>query len=222
MNERIRITPIRLIDENGEMVGVVDTDEARRRAADLGLDLVEMAADVRPPVCRIMDYGKYRFEQRKKDRAGRARSKGSELKEVRLGRSMKIDPHDVGIRMNQARKFLMAGHRVQIVQNFRGAREMAHRDRGDIRMREVIEQLADISKVEMPPRLNGRRMNMILVPDRPRIEAIKRQQAAEAAAAEAPPTDADAEMAAETPTAPAPETSPVETPASSESTTSTS
>jgi len=183
MNERIRITPIRLIDEDGEMVGVVDTDEARRRAADLGLDLVEMAADVRPPVCRIMDYGKYRFEQRKKDRAGRARSKGSELKEVRLGRSMKIDPHDVGIRMNQARKFLMAGHRVQIVQNFRGAREMAHRDRGDIRMREVIEQLADISKVEMPPRMNGRRMNMILVPDRPKIEAIKRQQAAEVAAA---------------------------------------
>jgi len=221
MNERIRITPIRLIDENGEMVGVVDTDEARRRAADLGLDLVEMAADVRPPVCRIMDYGKYRFEQRKKDRAGRARSKGSELKEVRLGRSMKIDPHDVGIRMNQARKFLMAGHRVQIVQNFRGAREMAHRDRGDIRMREVIEQLADISKVEMPPRLNGRRMNMILVPDRPRIEAIKRQQAADAAEAEAPPTDADAETEAATPTAPAPETSPVETPDSSENATST-
>ncbi|MGA0287108.1 MAG: translation initiation factor IF-3 [Phycisphaerales bacterium] len=204
MNERIRITPIRLIDENGEMVGVVDTDEARRRAADLGLDLVEMAADVRPPVCRIMDYGKYRFEQRKKDRAGRARSKGSELKEVRLGRSMKIDPHDVGIRMNQARKFLMAGHRVQIVQNFRGAREMAHRDRGDSRMREVIEELADISKVEMPPRLNGRRMNMILVPDRPRIEAIKRQQAADAAAAAPPPAGADAAL--QPPPTPAPET----------------
>ncbi|MGA0420605.1 MAG: translation initiation factor IF-3 [Phycisphaerales bacterium] len=218
MNERIRITPIRLIDENGEMVGVVDTDEARRRAADLGLDLVEMAADVRPPVCRIMDYGKYRFEQRKKDRAGRARSKGSELKEVRLGRSMKIDPHDVGIRMNQARKFLMAGHRVQIVQNFRGAREMAHRDRGDSRMREVIEELADISKVEMPPRLNGRRMNMILVPDRPRIEAIKRQQAADAAAAAPPPDGADAAL--QTPPPPAPAT-PVAATASSDETSST-
>ena len=107
INDRIRITPIRLIDENGEMVGVVDTDEARRRAAELGLDLVEIAADVRPPVVRIMDYGKFRYEQSKKDRAGRAKSKVSEMKEVRLGRSMKIDPHDVEIRVSQARRFLI-------------------------------------------------------------------------------------------------------------------
>ncbi len=182
MNDRIRITPIRLIDETGEMVGIVETDEARRRAADAGLDLVEVAADVRPPVCRIMDYGKFRYEQSKKDRAGRAKSKVSEMKEVRLGRSMKIDPHDVEIRINQARRFLIEGHRVQIVQNFRGAREMAHRDRGDVRMREVIERLADLAKVEAPPRMAGRRMSMILVPDRAKCEAIKRRLAAEKAA----------------------------------------
>ncbi|MGA1045285.1 MAG: translation initiation factor IF-3 [Phycisphaerales bacterium] len=182
MNERIRITPIRLIDETGEMVGIVETDEARRRAADAGLDLVEVAADVRPPVCRIMDYGKFRYEQSKKDRAGRAKSKVSEMKEVRLGRSMKIDPHDVEIRINQARRFLAEGHRVQIVQNFRGAREMAHRDRGDVRMQEVIERLSDLAKVEAPPRMAGRRMSMILVPDRAKVEAYKRRIAAEKAA----------------------------------------
>jgi translation initiation factor IF-3 len=182
MNDRIRITPIRLIDETGEMVGIVETDEARRRAADAGLDLVEVAADVRPPVCRIMDYGKFRYEQSKKDRAGRAKSKVSEMKEVRLGRSMKIDPHDVEIRINQARRFLIEGHRVQIVQNFRGAREMAHRDRGDVRMQEVIERLSDLAKVEAPPRMAGRRMSMILVPDRAKVEAVKRRLAAEKAA----------------------------------------
>ncbi len=191
MNDRIRITPIRLIDETGEMIGIVDTDEARRRAADAGLDLVEVAADVRPPVCRIMDYGKFRYEQSKKDRAGRAKSKVSEMKEVRLGRSMKIDPHDVEIRLNQARKFLLEGHRVQIVQNFRGAREMAHRDRGDIRMREVIERLADLAKVEAPPRMAGRRMSMILVPDRTKVEAFKRKEAKAKAATPASPAAAE-------------------------------
>ena len=98
MNERIRITPIRLIDENGDQAGVVETQDALRRARDLGMDLVEMAADSRPPVCRIMDYGRYKYEQSKKEKANKAKSKVSELKEVRLGRSMKIDPHDVEIR----------------------------------------------------------------------------------------------------------------------------
>ena len=193
MNERIRISPIRLIDENGEVVGVVDTDEARQRARDLGLDLVEMAADSRPPVCRIMDYGRYKYEQSKKDKANKARTKVSELKEVRLGRSMKIDPHDVAIRLKQARKFLLDGHKVQIVQNFRG-REMAMRSRGNERMAQIIEDLDDVAKIEAEPRMNGRRMSMILGPDKRKIEAYKRKLAkeeAQAAAEEAaPPAEA--------------------------------
>jgi translation initiation factor IF-3 len=192
INDRIRISPIRLIDEHGEMVGIVETDDARRRAAEAGLDLVEVAADVRPPVCRIMDYGKFRYEQSKKDRAGRAKSKVSEMKEVRLGRSMKIDPHDVEIRINQARKFLLEGHRVQIVQNIRGAREMAHRHRGDARMQDVIDRLADLGKVEMAPRLNGRRFIMIIVPDRAKVEAHKRREAAKNPQAPAAVPDGDA------------------------------
>ena len=120
-----------------------------------------------------MDYGRYKYEQSKKDRANKAKTKVAELKEVRLGRSMKIDPHDVLIRMKQARKFLIDGHRVQIVQNFRG-REMAMRSRGNDRLNDIIQQLDDVSKVEMHPRMNGRRMSMILAPDKVKIAAYKR------------------------------------------------
>jgi translation initiation factor IF-3 len=177
LNDRIRITPIRLLDENGEMVGIVETDDARRRAMELGLDLVEIAADVRPPVCRIMDYGKFKYEQSKKDKANKAKSKASEMKEVRLGRSMKIGEHDIAIRVAQARRFLIEGHKVQIVQNFKG-REVAHRDRGDVRMREIIQELADLGRVELTPRMNGRRLTMIIGPDKQRVEAWKKAQRA--------------------------------------------
>jgi translation initiation factor IF-3 len=183
MNERIRITPIRLIDENGEQAGVVETPDALRRARDLGMDLVEMAADSRPPVCRIMDYGRYKYEQSKKEKANKAKTKTSELKEVRLGRSMKIDPHDIAIRMRQARKFLLEGHKVQIVQQFRG-REMAHRHRGDERMRDIIAELEEIGKLETDPRMAGRRMSVIIGPDKRKIEAYRRKMEAEGKATE--------------------------------------
>lgn len=150
------------------------TIEALRRAHESGLDLVEVSSDTTPPVCRILDFGKYKYEQAKKEKASKAKSKTTEMKEVRLGRSMKIDPHDVGIRVNQAHEFLMEGHKVLIVQNFRG-RELQHKHLGDARMKSIIEKLADVSKVETPPRLNGRRMSMILTPDKPKIDAILRK-----------------------------------------------
>ena len=159
------------------MIGVVEIDEAKRRAFDAGLDLVEVAATSTPPVVRIMDFGRWKYEQSKKDRANKAKSKGAELKEIRLGRSMKIDPHDIEIRLDQARRFLMEGHKVQIVQNFRG-REMAHKERGRVRMKQIIETLSDVGKVEMEPRFAGRRITMIIGPDRPKIERLKRQEAA--------------------------------------------
>ncbi len=160
------------------MIGVLELDEAKRRAYDIGLDLVEIAPDSRPPVCKIMDFGKYRYEQSKKEKENKARSKASEMKEVRLGRSMKIDPHDVDIRVAQARRFLIEGHRVQIIQNFKG-REMAFRAKGEDRMDDIILRLADLAKVEVPPRLNGRRMGMILVPEKQKIEAYKKKMVAE-------------------------------------------
>ena len=158
------------------MIGIIKTDDALARAREAELDLVEVSPDSDPPVCRILDFGKYRYEQSKKEKASRARSKTAEMKEVRLGRSMKIDPHDIEIRMNQARKFLMDGHKVQIVQNFRG-REMMYRDRGHARMKHVTQTLEDISKQETPPRMAGRRMTMILAPDKSKISRIKQQEA---------------------------------------------
>ncbi|MBT5583240.1 MAG: translation initiation factor IF-3 [Phycisphaerae bacterium] len=185
INDQIRKSPIRLIDQDENMVGVVDTRDAVQMAFDAGLDLVEVSPEADPPVCRILDFGKYRYEQSKKEKSNRAKSKALEMKEVRLGRSMKIDPHDIGIRMAQARKFLMDGHKVQIVQNFRG-REMLHRERGTQRMKDVIEQLADISKVDMVPRMAGRRLTLVLSPDKGKIERIK---ASQTAAKEAATTD---------------------------------
>jgi len=164
------------------MIGVVPTDEARERAREAELDLVEVSPEADPPVCRILDYGKYRYEQSKKEKAAKAKSKTLDMKEVRLGRSMKIDPHDIEIRLNKARQFLMEGHKVQIVQNFRG-REMMHRERGFQRMKDIVEKLSDIAKQETPPRMAGRRMTMILAPDKPKIEAIKRRQESEKAKA---------------------------------------
>lgn len=160
------------------MIGIVDRSEAIQLAQDADLDLVEVSPNSDPPVCRILDFGKYRYEQSKKERANRAKAKVVETKEVRLGRSMKIDPHDVGIRINQARKFLLDGHKVLIVQNFRG-REMMHKERGDERMQEIIEKLSDVSKVETSPRFAGRRQTMVLVPDKTKIQSFLDAQARE-------------------------------------------
>ena len=184
------------------MVGVVEVDVALSRAREAGLDLVEVAATASPPVCRIMDFGKWKYEQSKKEKATKSKSKTSELKEVRLGRSMKIDPHDIQIRLEQARRFLIEGHKVQIVQNFRG-REMLHKERGRDRMQDIIEQLADLAKVEVPPRMLGRRITMILAPDRAKIEQLKQREAAQQSAPAAPAAEAPAAQEAKAEPAPA-------------------
>ena len=186
------------------MVGVTDTRDALQMALDAGLDLVEVSPEADPPVCRILDFGKYRYEQSKKEKSNRAKSKTVEMKEIRLGRSMKIDPHDVGIRLAQARKFLMDGHKVQIVQNFRG-REMLHKERGSQRMKEVVTDLADISKVEMAPRMAGRRMTLILSPDKSKVDRIK-AALAKAAPAVSQPQAAPQPETAQPQAAPQPET----------------
>jgi translation initiation factor IF-3 len=174
VNFMIRITPIRVIGPENEQIGVIETQEALRMAQDQGLDLVEIVPDSRPPVCKIMDYGKYKYELNQKERKNRAKSKSTELKEIRLGRSVKIDPHDVGIRVQQARRFLLAGHKVQITQRFRG-REMMHRELGLERLAEIVNDLSDVAKVEAPPRWVGRSANLLLAPDKTKVEAAKRK-----------------------------------------------
>ncbi|MCC5787080.1 MAG: translation initiation factor IF-3 [Phycisphaerales bacterium] len=179
----IRISPIRVIGPDNQQIGILDTADAQRMATEQGLDLVEIQPDVRPPICKIMDYGKYRYELSQKERKNRAATKQPELKEIRLGRSVKIDPHDVGIRIDQARRFLLDGHKVQITQRFRG-REMQHRDLGLENLREFVDALADIAKVEVDPRWVQRQASLILAPDRTKIEGVKRKEAAEEKAKE--------------------------------------
>jgi translation initiation factor IF-3 len=186
VNHLIRITPIRLVSESGEQLGVVDTAEALRRAQEQGLDLVEVVPDQRPPICKIMDYGKWKYEQSQKERKQRAASKSTEMKQIRMGRSVKIDPHDVQIRIDQARRFLLSGHKVSMVQRFRG-REMQHRELGLEHLHEAVKQLSDIAKVEQTPRWFGKEASIIVAPDRVKVEAAKRKlekERAEKAAAE--------------------------------------
>ncbi|MEX0877141.1 MAG: translation initiation factor IF-3 [Phycisphaerales bacterium] len=176
MNHMIRISPIRLIDEEGEQRGVVETPEAMRMAQAAGLDLVEVVPDSRPPVCKIMDYGKHKYDLSKKE--AKARTHGNELKEIRLGRSLKIDPHDVQIRVDQARRFLMAGHKVQITQRFRG-REFMHKALGEERLLQICQDLSDIAKIDVAPKAMGRAIQLMLSPDKDKIKAIKAKLAQE-------------------------------------------
>jgi translation initiation factor IF-3 len=157
VNRQIRIPEIRLIDEKGEQVGIIATYDALKRAEEAGLDLVEVSPTARPPVCRIMDFGKFKYAQRKKEKGGHKTS--SQLKELRVRPA--IDKHDLEYRLDAGRKFLEQGHKVQVVCIFRG-RQMAHPEHGYAVMKTVAETLADISKVESHPRLLGRRMTMLL------------------------------------------------------------
>jgi translation initiation factor IF-3 len=158
VNRQIRIPQVRLIDEKGEQVGIVSTDDARRRAEEAGLDLVEVSPTAEPPVCRILDFGKFKYEQRKKEKGGSKGHAGG-LKELRV-RPM-IDKHDLDYRIKQGRGFLEEGHKVQVVCVFRG-RQMDHPEHGHRVMAEVAEALADLSKIESPPKLLGKRMTMLL------------------------------------------------------------
>jgi translation initiation factor IF-3 len=181
LNHLIRISPVRVIGPEDEQIGVIETPEAIRMAQEKGLDLVEISPDARPPVCKIMDYGKFKYEQSQKARKSRAASKATEMKEIRLGRSVKIDPHDVKVRIDQARRFLMHGHKVMVTQRFKG-REIAHRDLGLANLKDVATALADIAKLEQTPRWMGKQASILLAPDRPKVEALKRKLEKEKAA----------------------------------------
>jgi translation initiation factor IF-3 len=174
VNLMIRISPIRLIGPENEQLGVVETPDALRRAQEAGLDLVEVSPEARPPVCKIMDYGKYKYELSQQERQKRQHSKANEMKEVRLGRSIKIGDHDVQIRVDQSRRFIVEGHKVMVTQRFKG-REIAHKDLGLAKLKEVADALADVAKVEQTPRWFGKQASIILAPDRPKVEAFKRK-----------------------------------------------
>lgn len=161
VNERIRIREVRLVDENGQQVGVVPTAHALEMARDRGLDLVEVAPNAIPPVCRLMDYGKYRYEQSRKERESRKHQTTVELKEVRI--RPKIDDHDLETKGRHAAKFLDAGDKVKVSVLFRG-REMAHPEIGRGLLDQLIDLLRSHGSVEQMPKIEGRTMTMILAP----------------------------------------------------------
>lgn len=162
MNENIRISPVRLIGAEGEQLGIVPTAQALEKAREAGLDLVEMAADERPPVCKILDYGKMRFaNSQKNNKAGKARQQ--KLKEIRV--RPKTGEHDVDTKVAHARKFLEHNDKVQVTVIFRG-REMQHQEEGRRVLDQVLEKLADLGKVERPPAMDGKRMTALLMPNK--------------------------------------------------------
>lgn len=159
MNEQIRITPIRVVSAEGEQLGIIPTEQALETAREQGLDLVEVAPNERPPVCRIMDYGKYKYQQKKRQNKGHVHQ--TKLKELRV--RPKTDVHDIETKVKRAREFLNHKDKVQFSVIFRG-REMAHVEEGQRIVENIVEQLADVSKVDRPPQRHGRRIVCVLSP----------------------------------------------------------
>ncbi len=159
VNERITIRQVMLIDAEGKNLGVVPTDQALRMAQEAGLDLVEVADRARPPVCKIMDYGKFKYEQAKKAHDSRSKQHRSKLKTLRM--RPKTDSHILEIRVAAAREYLVRGDKVAVMIQFRG-RELAHPEMGHAHCLEFAKRLEDIARVEQTPRLEGKRMTMLL------------------------------------------------------------
>jgi translation initiation factor IF-3 len=159
MNEQIRITPIRLIGANGEQLGIVPTAQAMEMAREANLDLVEVSATERPPVCKIMDYGKFRYQQSRK--AHKSKSHQQKVKEIRV--RPKTGEHDVDTKLNQARRFLEHKDKVLLKVLFRG-RELQHIEEGQRIMAGMLEKITDVAKVEKPPAMEGKSMTAMLAP----------------------------------------------------------
>jgi translation initiation factor IF-3 len=174
VNERIRIREVRLIDDEGNQVGIIATRDALEMARQKGLDLVEVAPNAVPPVCRLMDYGKFRYEQSRKERESRKNQHVVELKEVRI--RPKIDDHDLETKGRQAAKFLDHGDKVKLTVLFRG-REMAHPDIGKGLLDQLIELLKPHGTVEQTPRLEGRAMTAIMNPVRAKMSQHEKEEA---------------------------------------------
>jgi translation initiation factor IF-3 len=161
INDEIRVPQVRLIDDAGEMIGVMSAREALIRAYDLGLDLVEISPNAAPPVCKILDYGKYKYEQQKKANEARKKQKVVEIKEIKVRPN--IDDHDYDVKMRQMRNFIGEGDKVKVTLRFRG-REMAHQELGVKVLERIRNDLTELVKVEQMPKLENRQMVMVVSP----------------------------------------------------------
>jgi translation initiation factor IF-3 len=161
VNEQIKVPEVRLIGADGAQVGVMSIKEALTRAAEAHLDLVEVAPMATPPVCRIMDYGKFKYQQAKKQQEARRRQTVIQVKEVKV--RPKIEEHDMAFKLRNIRRFLAQNDKTRITVIFRG-REIAHQDRGYRLLQKMAEALADVAMVEQEPKLEGRNLSMIVAP----------------------------------------------------------
>ena len=163
INEQIRDKEVRVIGENGEQLGIMSPKEAMKLAEEAGVDLVKIAPTAKPPVCKIVDYGKFRYEQTRKEKEARKKQRTIEIKEIRL--SPNIDTNDLNTKINAARKFIGKGDRVKITLRFRG-REMAHMNNSKHILDDFAEALSDIAVIEKAPKVEGRSMTMFLAEKR--------------------------------------------------------
>jgi translation initiation factor IF-3 len=204
INERIRVPQVRLVGEDGNQIGVVDTQQALRYAQERDLDLVEVAPDARPPVCRVLDYSKYKYEQEQKAKAARRHQKQVNVREIKL--RPKIATNDYETKKNHVVRFLKGDDRVKVTIMFRG-REQTHPERGERLLMRLAEDVAELGTVEQSPQQDGRNMTMLLAPSKKKAEHEEEPPAnGEAPAAEAPPAEASTAEApaAEAPAAEAP------------------
>jgi translation initiation factor IF-3 len=179
LNDRIRSPQVRLIGPDGDQIGLISTQEALRRARELDLDLVEVAPQAQPPVCRIMDYGKFKYERDIRQKEARKKQARTELKEIKF--RPKIDAHDYATKKGHVDRFVRGGHKVKVTIMFRG-REMTHTELGRKILDRLVADLGELVTVESMPKQEGRNMIMVIAPNRRYLEQQARAQARETAA----------------------------------------
>ncbi|MDO8107452.1 translation initiation factor IF-3 [Isoptericola sp. b441] len=193
INDRIRVSEVRLVGPNGEQVGIVRVEDALRLAQEADLDLVEVAPDARPPVCKLMDYGKYKYEADMKAREARRNQANTVLKEIRF--RLKIDPHDYGTKKGHVERFLKAGDKVKVMIMFRG-REQSRPEMGVRLLQRLADDVSDLGTIESMPRQDGRNMIMVLGPTKKKAD-VKNEQRRRAREAEAEAAKASEQSPAE-------------------------
>jgi translation initiation factor IF-3 len=177
INERIGVPQVRVVDAEGEQVGVMDTGEALALAREKGLDLIEVSPTARPPVCRIMDFGKFKYDEAKKQRAAKKKQHSFQIKEIKL--RPKIEDHDYKFKVAAARKFLSQHHKVKLTIMFRG-REMAHPELGGRLLERVIDELSSVGVTEHSPKLEGRNLTTLMAPRTSRSKPARSPRDSEA------------------------------------------
>ena len=175
VNHRIRVPEVRVIDADGSMLGVLQTHEALRKAIEQGLDLVEVNPKADPPVCKILDFGKYKYEEKKKQAQARRNQSVVEIKEIKL--RPKTDDHDIAFKVKNARRFLEAGHKVKFTVRFRG-REITHPEKAHEQIDIIVKGLEDIANVETRPMMEARAMSLIVAPKPAVMQRVAQQRAA--------------------------------------------